>query len=209
MIKELAYYAKHGAALFPIPYGKKDLTGIIASFKHDFSRDPEQWVHWQAEHKCNFGVVAFASNWIIVDIDTHTADRDAAWAAWCELCTEWEIAVVTPNAQSVRQGWHVYFAVPEGVDAATLRQPDAVRKLINVRCIGYRVAAGSFYDGAAKRETSGSYVLYPDAPPDPAPQTLHPRGTVGDHGRKGRHVRQGGRGRLNKMAGRQRGIRRL
>ena len=39
----LEFYARHGAALFPIPAGQKAPFGIVGSFKHDSSRDPEQW----------------------------------------------------------------------------------------------------------------------------------------------------------------------
>jgi len=164
----LAYYAASGAALFPIPAGQKKPTGIIQSFKHDFSRDPTQWRAWaDANPGCNFGVVAFASNWIIVDIDTSGgADgRDEAWATWCGLCAEWGVAPAAPHVQSASGGWHVYFAVPEGIDAASLRQPDAVKKRINIRCLGYTVAAGSYYDNSL-------YILISEAPPHPAPEAL-------------------------------------
>lgn len=165
----LAYYARHGAALFPIPAGKKAPTGIIASFKHDFSRDPAQWATWSAAHPgCNFGVVAFASQWIIADIDTSGGDtgRAEAWALWCHLCTEWGLAApLMPHIQSPSGGWHVYFQVPPHIDASQLRQPDAIKKRINIRCVGYTVAAGSTFDGKP-------YLLLSDAPPHPAPDAL-------------------------------------
>jgi hypothetical protein len=175
----LAYYAAHKAALFPIPAGQKQPKGIVPSFKHDFSRDPEQWARWQATNPgCNFGVVAFASDWIIVDIDTAGPQgRDEAWALWCGLCAEWGIAPATPHVQSARGGWHVYFKVPEGVDAIMLRQPDAVKGRINIRCVGYTVAAGSFYDGTARGEESGAYKLLSDTAPYPAPAALIARCT--------------------------------
>jgi predicted P-loop ATPase len=169
----LAYYARIGAALFPIPAGQKNPTGIVASFALDCSRDPAQWATWSAATLgCNFGIVAGPSCIIIVDIDTKEG-CDAAWALWCELCASWGIAPVMPHVQSARGGWHVYFAVPEGVDARTLRQPDAIKGLINIRAgNGFTVAAGSFYDGTAKGEASGPYVLLSDAPPHPAPAAL-------------------------------------
>lgn len=165
----LAYYARHGAALFPIPAGKKAPTGIIASFKHDFSRDPAQWATWSEQNPgCNFGVVAFASQWIIADIDTSGGDtgRAEAWALWCHLCTEWGLAApLMPHIQSPSGGWHCYLTVPAHIDASTLRQPDAIKKRINIRCVGYTVAAGSTFDGKP-------YLLLSDAPPHPAPDAL-------------------------------------
>lgn len=172
----LDFYARHGAALFPIPYGSKTPTGIVGSFKHDFSRDPAQWAAWQSSHpNCNFGVVAFASQWIIMDTDTSGGDagRTEAWALRCELFTAWGLdPALLPHVQSARGGWHDYFQVPAHIDASTLRQPDAIKKRINIRCVGFTVAAGSYYDGTAKSEQSGAYLLLSDAPPHPAPDAL-------------------------------------
>jgi hypothetical protein len=159
----LAYYATIGAALFPIPAGQKNPTGIVGSFVNDCSTDPAAWQAWRTSHPdCNFGVVAGKSNLIIVDIDTHTAGRDAAWQAWCELCATWNVAPFAPHVQSARGGWHVYFAC----DLPDLRQPDAVKKLINVRAgNGYVVAAGSTYDDKP-------YLFLSTEPPYPAPEAL-------------------------------------
>jgi len=168
----LSYYAAHGCALFPIPAGSKNPTGIVESFKRDYSTSPAQWEAWRAAHPgCNFGIVAFASRLIIVDVDT-SGDRNEAWALWCELCTAWGIPVAMPQVQSARGGWHIYFKVPADIDPSTLRQPDAVKGRINIRCIGYTVAAGSYYDGTAKGEESGPYSLLSDAAPYPAPAAL-------------------------------------
>ena len=172
-VAPLDYYAKIGAALFPIPAGSKNPIGLVASFKHDCSTDPAVWATWQLNHPgCNFGIVAFASRLIIADIDTTKIGRDAAWAAWCELCTSWGIPPAPPHTQSARGGWHVLFAVPSDVDASKLRQPDAIKDVINLRCVGYTVAAGSYYDGTAKGEASGPYSLLSDAAPYPAPAAL-------------------------------------
>jgi len=173
MTDPLAYYGTHGAALFPIPAGQKNPTGIIESFARDFSRDPAQWAAWRAAHpNCNFGIVAGPSRIIIIDVDTKEG-REAAWTLWCELCASWGIEVVMPHVQSARGGWHIYFIVPHDVDPAKLRQPDAIKKIINVRAgNGYTVAAGSYYDGSAKQEESGAYVLLSDAAPYPAPAAL-------------------------------------
>jgi predicted P-loop ATPase len=184
----LAYYAANGAALFPIPAGQKAPTGIIASFKHDFSRDPAQWNSWAAANLgCNFGVVAFASQWIIADIDTSVKEiiddpeklaaalliaRQEAWTEWCEVCASWGVAPINPSVQSARGGWHIYFQVPPEIDASQLRQPDLRKDRINIRCVGFTIAAGSYYDGTPKGEQSGPYLLLSDAPPHPAPQAL-------------------------------------
>jgi archaellum biogenesis ATPase FlaH len=125
---------------------------------------------------CNFGVVGFASQWVIIDIDTSggEAGQAEAWQSWADLCTAWGLAApLDPHVQSARGGWHVYFAIPDHIDATTLRQPDAIKKRINVRCVGYTVAAGGYYDGTAKGEESGWYQLYPNAAaPYPAPDAL-------------------------------------
>lgn len=171
----LVYYARHQAALFPIPYGQKKPFGIVNSFMHDFSRDPAQWQTWRASFpRCNFGVVACHSGWIICDIDvTGPAGREGAWAAWCELCTSWGLpGPLQPHTQSARGGWHVYLAVPPGVDATTLTQPDAVKKIINIRVRGFTVTAGSYYDGTSEGKESGPYILLSDTPPYPAPTAL-------------------------------------
>jgi hypothetical protein len=96
-------------------------------------------------------LVAFTSQWIIVDIDTSggEAGQDEAWDLWTGLCLSWGLPEpLAPHVQSARGGWHVYFAVPPHIDPSTLRQPGAIKGRINVRCIGYTVAAGSYYDGA-------------------------------------------------------------
>src|SRR5438874_6698094 len=181
VISSTAFYARIGAALFPIPHGRKAPGGIVSSFKDDWSRDPAQWERWRAEHGCNFGLVAFASNFIILDTDikpregqTAADARNEAWATRCELFGSWGLdpAKYPPHVTSAHGGWHDYLAVPPGIDAATLRQPDAVRGRINVRVVGYVVAAGSYYDGAEKGDAPGYYTLTSDVPPHPAPQAL-------------------------------------
>jgi predicted P-loop ATPase len=170
----LDYYARIGAALFPIPAGRKEPFGIVTSFTTDNSRDPAQWATWLAANPgCNWGIVAGPSRLIIVDIDTKEG-REAAWALWCEMCASWGLpAALMPHVQSARGGWHVLFAVPADVDATTLRQPDAIKKLINIRAgNGFTVAAGSFYDGTPKGEESGPYMLLSDVAPYPAPSAL-------------------------------------
>ncbi|HWK96175.1 MAG TPA: VapE domain-containing protein [Pseudolabrys sp.] len=169
----LDYYARIGAHLFPTLPGSKAPTGIVASFAHGHSADPAQWRAWQTETpNCNFGIVAGPSDLIICDVDVK-AGRDEAWAAWCDLCASWSIPVAMPQVQSARGGWHVLFRVPDGVDSADLRQPDAIKGIVNVRAgKGYTIAAGSYYDGSAKGEESGYYTLLADVDPYPAPAAL-------------------------------------
>jgi hypothetical protein len=57
------------------------------------------------------------------------------------------------------------FSIPADLDASTLRQPDAIKKRVNIRCIGYVVAAGSSFEGKP-------YTLLSDAAPYPAPAAL-------------------------------------
>ncbi len=171
-----AFYSTHGAALFPIPAGHKTPFGIVASFKKDWSKDPVQWAAWRQEHpNCNFGVVAFASGLVILDTDTSggEAGRAEAWAMRSDLFRSWGMDPATPpHVQSARGGWHDYLSVPSHIDASTLRQPDAIRGRINVRCVGFTVAAGSYYDGTPKGEESGPYLLLSRTPPHPAPTAL-------------------------------------
>jgi hypothetical protein len=170
----LRYYSTHGCALFPLPAGSKipgpasfwSVDGAAGSFKRHHSSDPAQWAAWQAEHPgCNFGLVAFASRLLVIDIDTKVG-RDEAWAMWVQLAAEWQLpAVPMPHVASPSGGWHVLFAIPDDLDPATLRQPDAIKSHINVRCIGYVVAAGSTFEGKP-------YTLLSDAAPYPAPAAL-------------------------------------
>lgn len=176
------FYAAHGAALFPIPYGKKAPAGYVKSWLHEWSRDPAQWAAWREQYPdCNFGVVAFASKWITLDTDIKPTDgqsnEDACADAAAQrraLLESWGMNPDTlPHVQSAHGGWHDHFAVPEHIDAATLKQPDAIKKRINVRVRGYTVAAGSYYDGTEKNDAPGWYQLYDGAAaPHPAPAAL-------------------------------------
>lgn len=165
---ELDYYKRHGAALFPIPSGQKLPFGHVASWKHDWSRDPDRIDQWMRDFPdCNFGVVGYASGWIIADIDTSGGEegRAEAWKLWCDLCASWGVEPLSVHCQSQSGGWHCYLEVPAEIDASTLRQPDAVKGRINLRCVGYTVAAGSTYEGRP-------YILINDVPPHPAPAAL-------------------------------------
>lgn len=126
----LTRYAEMQAALCPIPAGGKSPVGCIASFAHDWSKDPKQWSEWSKQFpSCNWIMVAGPSNKIIVDIDVKTKGRDAAWAAWVEWCTSHDLPVYTPQIQTPSQGWHIYF----DSDAPDLRQPPLVPGIVDVR----------------------------------------------------------------------------
>ncbi len=178
----LAYYAAHGAALFPIPYGSKAPHGIVKSFAHDWSKDPAQWESWHAEHKCNFGLVAGPSRLAIADIDVSEVGIDVAWQYWCEWFQSRGLDIPMPQFNSPRGGWHVAFQMPDDLDAATLRQVPLIgaiegvskKAIVDLRIgNGYVVAAGSFYDGTARGEQSGHYRLRDDAAaPYPLPAAL-------------------------------------
>lgn len=165
-MREFEFYRRIAAALFPIRAGSKEPTGIVSSFAHDWSRDPEQWARWRVENPfCNFGMVAGASNAVIIDIDVKE-DRNASWASWCEVCAGWGIPVAIPQISTRSGGWHVIFRLPDSANALSLRQPDLVRGVINVRAgNGYVVTAGSLVEGR-------SYVLTNDVDPYPAPPQL-------------------------------------
>ena len=174
----LSFYAAQGAALFPLPYGKKapgskefwEVDGRAGSFKHHCSTDPAQWQAWRAQHPdCNFGVVACESGWIITDTDISARDgqtteeaRAEAWSLRCELFKSWGLPVdLMPQVSSPSGAWHDYFSVPPHIDANTLRQPDAIKGRINIRVVGYTVAAGGYYDGTGKSPIAGHYQLFP------------------------------------------------
>lgn len=155
------YYRRIGAALFPISAGSKNPIlpeRLVPSFAHDWSRDPEQWARWRAEHPgCNFGIVAFATGMVIADIDTKK--DPAAWTSWCRLCREWNVEPIMPQVQTPSGGYHVYMRLPAGVNARELRQP-TLEKCIDLRVVGFTVCAGSHYAGdTAKGVPPGDYRL--------------------------------------------------
>lgn len=178
----LDFYATHNCALFPIKPGKKEPFGIISSFAHDWSRDPAQWASWQtANPDCNFGLVAGPSRLIVVDVDVAEVGREVAWRYWSEWCASHDLPVYAPTVQSARGGWHLLFSLPPDLDIATLRQCPLVGKIegVSKKAIidlrvgsGFVVAAGSYYDGTAKGEQSGAYLLMSDNAPHPAPAAL-------------------------------------
>lgn len=126
----LSRYVDLGAALCPIPGGGKSPVGCIASFAHDWSRDPKQWAEWSKQFPgCNWIMVAGPSNKIVVDIDVKKVGRDAAWSKWVEWCTSHDLPVYTPQVQTPSQGWHLYF----DCDTPDLRQPPLLPGVIDVR----------------------------------------------------------------------------
>jgi AAA domain/Bifunctional DNA primase/polymerase, N-terminal/Primase C terminal 2 (PriCT-2) len=172
---------RHGLALFPMPSGRKEPFGIVPSFAHDFSRDPQQWAAWRTAHKCNFGIVAAPSRLVIVDVDVAEIGPTAAWSYWAEWCQSRGLPVYQPYCRSARGGWHVAFRVPSDVDMTTLRQVPLIGPLegVSKKAIvdlrvgnGFVVAPESIYDGAPKGETGGTYALLPEAVVHPAPAEL-------------------------------------
>lgn len=130
MFEPLARYAEMNAALCPIPAGGKSPVGLIASFAHDWSRDPKQWLTWSQEFPgCNWIMVAGPSHKIIVDIDVKRVGRAAAWAAWAEWCQSRDLPVYAPQVQTPSQGWHIAF----NCDVPNLRQPPLVPGIIDTR----------------------------------------------------------------------------
>lgn len=180
VLSALDYYARIGASLFPIRRGAKVPTGIVGSWKTDHSRDPAQWAAWNSQNPgCNFGLVASASRLIIVDVDVSEVGRETAWKLWTDWCAANQVPVPAVSCQSARGGWHLYFRLPDGVDPDTLTQraligpPAGFKKaVVDTRVEGFTVAAGSYYDGTAKGEQSGHYVLMTDQPPSIAPDAL-------------------------------------
>lgn len=119
-----------GAALCPIPAGGKSPTGLIASFKHDWSRDPLAWKEWERQWPgCNWIMVAGPSGKIIVDIDVKKVGRDAAWTAWAKWCADQGLPLLKPHVQTPSCGWHIYFSTEE----TDLRQPPLVPGVIDTR----------------------------------------------------------------------------
>lgn len=130
MFEPLARYAEMGAALCPVPAGGKSPVGLIASFAHDWSRDPAVWADWAARWPgCNWIMVAGPSNKIIVDIDVKRVGRDEAWAVWCKWCADHGEPVHMPHVSTPSQGFHIYFDTTE----TDLRQPPLVPGVIDIR----------------------------------------------------------------------------
>lgn len=147
----LERFAEMGAALCPIPAGGKSPVGLIASFAHDWSRDPHVWKE-QAQRwpGCNWIMVAGPSNKIIVDIDIKSVGRDAAWGEWVKWCQSNGLPVYTPQVATPSGGWHIYFDVKGETDARALRQPALVPGVIDTRAgNGFVVIPPSVVDGKA------------------------------------------------------------
>lgn len=145
---ELRPYIDIKAALFPIPAGTKVPSGIVSSWRHDWSRDPAQIERWAAENPgCNWGLVADASGLIVIDIDVKRATPTEAWQSWCNICQSWGVKPLLPTVATPSGGWHIYLRIPAGVDADRLRQPALMPGLIDVRANGYVLIPPSRIDG--------------------------------------------------------------
>jgi hypothetical protein len=176
------YAARHGLALFPIPFGFKEDLGwkeenrkadpnlrpIVYRWSQDWSKDRAQWLKWSEEYGCNFGVYAAASRCIELDIDV-AKDREI-WNKYCEFWKSRGLTPPSPQFMSARNGWHVLVKVPEGFDLGSLKQSELIPN-VDTRIEGYIVSATSYYDGTPKGEESGWYKMVAGAPPphdDPA-----------------------------------------
>jgi hypothetical protein len=178
----LKYAERNGLALFPMPHGSKVPHGIVSSFAHDWSRSPEQWEAWRSSHPgCNFGIVAGPSRIVIADIDVAEIGFEAAWGYWTEWCQGQGLPVYQSYCQSARGGRHIAFQLPADFDISTLRQVPLIgpiegvskKPIIDMRVgNGFVVAPGSYYDGTAKGEQSGHYMLLPNAQVHAAPHAL-------------------------------------
>jgi hypothetical protein len=124
-------------ALFPIPANRKRPQGIVRSHAEDWSKDRDQWRRWRDGTKgCNFGIPAGASGLIFVDVDVDSEGRPwlADYVNW-DSSADRSACVHTPSG-----GLHFYYRAD---DAANLRQPDILRRRINVRAgRGYVLAPG-------------------------------------------------------------------
>lgn len=188
----LAYYARHGCALFPIPFDCKDPSGsknsagqpvqrIVPNWKFCWSKDTAQWRLWlDANPRCNWGVYAAESRLIIVDVDPMAEDVDGkpcgfarAQAAFADLLRSWNLPPLAPHVRSRSGGWHFYFVVPDGIDMTGWRQPKLVvlpgfkKAIIETRVHGFTVIPPSKFAGQP-------YTFFAeDAPaPYPAPEAL-------------------------------------
>jgi hypothetical protein len=77
---------------------------------------------------------------IVADVDTKESGRDRRVGALVRSsAVEWGLPVSGHAARPVRPRRlaRPVFRVPADLDPATLRQPDAVKEHINLRCIGY------------------------------------------------------------------------
>jgi hypothetical protein len=145
MFEPLCRYADMGAALCPIPANGKSPVGLIASFAHDWSRDPAQWSEWADRWPgCNWIMVAGPSNKIVVDIDVKKCGREIGWQTWADWCTSHDLPVYMPHVQTPSQGWHIMF----DCDSPNLRQPPLVPNIIDTRAgNGFVLVPPSQVDG--------------------------------------------------------------
>jgi hypothetical protein len=164
LLRELEYFARWRAFLLPClaksdERGKaKDpdtglmlrTTGTARFSQGGASGNPAIWLEW-LQAGCALAVWAGGSRLIIVDIDVKIG-RERAWQLWHEWCASHGLPTYQPHVQTPSGGWHIYFRVPDGVDAASLRQPDLVRGVINIRAgNGYVLIPPSIIETGAYR----------------------------------------------------------
>lgn len=169
----LAYYARHGAALFPCAAGTKR---PILKWKDGSTTDPAAWAAWTAEGH-NLAIDCAKSGLIMVDVDASKVSREQAWQAYHDLCVSWGLpAALAPSTQSARGGWHIPFRRPVDLSPADLRGGGTLVKISDIRPLatgeqdgevvgfknrGYCVAPGSTLDTPAGPLP---YLLLPGAP---------------------------------------------
>jgi hypothetical protein len=145
---ELKPYLDICATLFPLHAGTKIPSGIVQNWSRDASNNQAVIEAWAvANPGCNWAMVAASSGLIVADVDTKHIGRDAAWQAWCDVCTSWGVPVLQPQVETPSGGWHIYARIPEGIDATSLRQRALKAKVIDIRTNGFVLIPPSKVDG--------------------------------------------------------------
>jgi RecA-family ATPase len=158
------FFERHGLALLALHPGGKNPIGN--DWPSRSSKDPAQWRAWRDEG-FNLGVLAGESRLIIVDLDTtKEGGRDGVWGRYAAWCTNNGLPVYPPHVSTARKGMHIYFKLPDGVDAMALKaNAKKIGAGIDV-LVGNRqsVAPGSNFEGLPYDLFAGALAPHP-APP--------------------------------------------
>lgn len=175
--KLIAWAAAERLAMFPIPAWQKRPLGLVRSHKTDWSKDFNQWRRWHSDSRgCNFGIECGPSGLIVVD-----PDADELGRSHLDLYAEWEGDFVRANVLTPRGGRHCYYQVPDGIDANELRQPDIIRRKVNVRAgAGYVVAPWSVTRKSEDCGEGAYKLVYAVIPPASAKLLAHCQPTKTD-----------------------------
>ena len=109
--------ARKQFALFPALAWHKSPKGVRIggrwiSHKRDWFLDPKVWRAWYDElGGCNFGVECGPSKAIVVDVDTDPSGRPYFDDLWAKR------AATAFSVRTPRNGWHLYYRVPDGFTA--------------------------------------------------------------------------------------------